>query len=433
MTIALFHFHVTQIKRSTGQSAVAAAAYRSGEKLHSEYYGEDSDYTRKGGVICSEILLPAHAPQEYADRETLWNAVEKVERGKKAQLAYGFDIALQNEFSMEENINLARQFLLEQFVRRGMIVDFAVHSPDKEDGGISNPHFHVMCPIRPIEPNGKWGNKQRREYVLDEDGNRIPDGTGDYVFNAVPTTDWGSPETLEHWRQTWAELCYQLSHIRNGKSHIQKSLAVWKPEMERYAGLVQQIKEKSKERKSLVAEKKELPVYRVMRHKALAVRITELTEDLEELRSEKSLLLQKFEYAEDAGAEAFRKDIATMEAGLKKLEAQEQKYSAELDKALAEYADLKAQAADFDPMELYAARQAIRLTQEKAAERQLKDSNFMQEKPSLVMLLNAKQEASRLLGGDAEERQARQMIMRRRSTEQLKRSHLKTDRCKIER
>ena len=433
MTIALFHFHVTQIKRSTGQSAVAAAAYRSGEKLHSEYYGEDSDYTRKGGVICSEILLPAHAPQEYADRETLWNAVEKVERGKKAQLAYSFDIALQNEFSMEENINLARQFLLEQFVRRGMIVDFAVHSPDKEDGGISNPHFHVMCPIRPIEPNGKWGNKQRREYVLDEDGNRIPDGTGDYVFNAVPTTDWGSPETLEHWRQTWAELCYQLSHIRNGKSHIQKSLAVWKPEMERYAGLVQQIKEKSKERNSLVAEKKELPVYRVMRHKALAVRITELTEDLEELRSEKSLLLQKFEYAEDAGAEAFRKDIATMEAGLKKLEAQEQKYSAELDKALAEYADLKAQAADFDPMELYAARQAIRLTQEKAAERQLKDSNFMQEKPSLVMLLNAKQEASRLLGGDAEERQARQMIMRRRSTEQLKRSHLKTDRCKIER
>ena len=86
---------------------MAAAAYRSGEKLHSEYYGEGSDYTRKGGVICSEILLPVHAPPEYADRETLWNAVEKVERGKKAQLAYSFDIALQNEFSMEENINLA--------------------------------------------------------------------------------------------------------------------------------------------------------------------------------------------------------------------------------------------------------------------------------------------------------------------------------------
>lgn len=186
---------------------MASAAYRAGEKLRSEYYGEYSDYTRKGGVICSEILLPSHAPPEYADRETLWNAVEKAERGKRAQLAYSFDIALQNEFSMQENIALARQFLLENFVRRGMVVDFAVHSPDKEDGGISNPHFHVMCPIRPIEPNGKWGNKQRREYVLDEHGERILDEAGNYVFNAVPMTDWGKPETLEAWRQTWAEMC----------------------------------------------------------------------------------------------------------------------------------------------------------------------------------------------------------------------------------
>ena len=160
--------------------------------------------------------------------------------------------------------------------------------------------------------------------------------------------------------------CYQLSHICSGKSHIQKSLAVWKPELERYTGLVQQIKAKSKERKTLVAEKKELPIYHVKRHKALAVRIAELTEDLEELRFEKALLLQKFEYAEDAGAEAFRKDIATMEAGLKKLETQEQKYSAELDKALTEYAELKAQAADFDPVELYKARQVIRPAQERS-------------------------------------------------------------------
>ena len=207
MNIALFHFHVTQIKRSAGQSAVAAAAYRAGEKLHSEYYGEDSDYTRKGGVICSEILLPSHAPPSFSDRETLWNAVEKAERGKKAQLAYSVDIALQNEFSMQENIALARQFLLENFVSRGMVVDFAVHQPDREDGGISNPHFHVMCPIRPLDEHGRWGNKQRREYVLDEHGERIRDEAGNYVFNAVPTTDWGSPDTLEHWRHAWAELC----------------------------------------------------------------------------------------------------------------------------------------------------------------------------------------------------------------------------------
>lgn len=82
--MAIFHFTVTQTKRSKGQSAIASAAYRSGERLYSEYYGEYSDYTRKGGVICSDILLPSHAPKEYADRQTLWNAVEKAERGKNA-------------------------------------------------------------------------------------------------------------------------------------------------------------------------------------------------------------------------------------------------------------------------------------------------------------------------------------------------------------
>ena len=205
--MALFHLSVTQTKRSAGQSAIASAAYRAGERLYSEYYGEYSDYTRKGGVICSDILLPSHAPPEYADRQTLWNAVEKAERGKNAQLAYSFDIALQNEFSLEENIALARQFLLENFVSRGMVVDFAVHQPDREDGGIPNPHFHVLCPIRPIEQDGKWGLKQRRVYELDEDGNRIRDADGKFVFNAVPTTDWGSPETLEHWREAWAEMC----------------------------------------------------------------------------------------------------------------------------------------------------------------------------------------------------------------------------------
>ena len=192
--MALYHFHVGQIKRSAGRSAVECAAYRAGEKLYSEYYGLVSDYTRKGGVIHSEVLLPPHAPREYAERQTLWNAVEDAERNKNAQLAYSFDIALQNEFTLDENITLARKFLLDNFVSRGMIVDFAVHQPDK-NGGISNPHFHVMCPIRPLNPDGTWGVKQRRVYR--EDGK----------FDAVPTTDWGRPETLEAWREAWAAMC----------------------------------------------------------------------------------------------------------------------------------------------------------------------------------------------------------------------------------
>ena len=133
--------------------------------------------------------------------------MEKIEKHPKAQLAYSFDIALQNEFTREENMVLARQFLQDEFVGRGMIVDFAIHEKDAGENGNPNPHFHVMCPIRPLNPDGSWGAKQRREYILDEHGNRIPNGKGDYEFNAVPTTDWGSPERLEAWRKAWADCC----------------------------------------------------------------------------------------------------------------------------------------------------------------------------------------------------------------------------------
>ena len=128
------------------------------------------------------------------------------------------------------------------------------------------------------------------------------------------------------------------------------------------------------------------------RHKTLAVRIAELTEDLEELCSEKALLLQKFEYAEDAGAEAFRKDIAIMESGLKRLEAQEHKYAAELDKVLAEYAELKAQAVDLDPVEVHDARQAIRPEKELNAVEQLQRAYGDKYRP--LAMLDSKRKAS---------------------------------------
>lgn len=158
-------------------------------------------------MIASEIILPPHAPEAYLDRAALWNAVEKCEKHPKAQLAYSFDIAMQNELTLEENMELARKFVQEQFVAKGMIADLAFHSPDKEEGGIPNPHFHVMTTMRPLNPDGTWGQKQRREYLLDEDGNRVRDKNGDYVFNAIHTTDWHEPETLERWREAWSVLC----------------------------------------------------------------------------------------------------------------------------------------------------------------------------------------------------------------------------------
>lgn len=171
--MALYHFHVEQIKRSEGRTAVASAAYRAGEKLHNLWDGETHDYTKRGGVILAEIILPEHAPKRFSDRSTLWNEVEQVEKNYNAQLAYSFDMALQNEFFLEENIELAREFVQKYFVSDGMIADLAVHKPDRDEGGISNPHFHVLVPIRPLNADGTWGAKQRREYHLDENGNRI--------------------------------------------------------------------------------------------------------------------------------------------------------------------------------------------------------------------------------------------------------------------
>ena len=153
----------------------------------------------------------------------------------------------------------------------------------------------------------------------------------------------------------------------------------------------------------------------------IAVRLAELTEELEELRTENALLLQKFEHVEDAGAKVFRRDIATMEAGLKKLETREQKYSVELDNVLTEYAELKAQAVELDPVELYETRQAIRPVQEKEAEQELEDT--LQKKPSFSLLLSAKQEASRLLRDDADERQVRQVLIRRQRSDPQKSKH----------
>ena len=158
--MALYHFHVEQIKRSEGRTAVASAAYRAGEKLHNLWDGETHDYTRKGGVILSEIMLPEYAPERLFDRYTLWNEVEQIEKHYKAQLAYSFDMALQNEFSLDENIALAREFVQKYFVSDGMICDLAVHQPDRGDGGIPNPHFHVLVPIRPLNADGTWGGGQ---------------------------------------------------------------------------------------------------------------------------------------------------------------------------------------------------------------------------------------------------------------------------------
>ena len=203
VTIAIYHCHIQIISRGKGKSAVAAAAYRSGEKLINEYDGNIHDYTKKGGVIHTEILLPEYAPQKYTNRSTLWNEVEEVDKATKSQLAREIEIALPNELSVEECRELARNFCQKTFVDKGMVADICIHNPSRQQKNI---HAHIMLTMRPFNEDGTWGDKQKKEYVLDKDGNKIYDKKKrQYKCKSIATTDWNSKDKAEEWRSALAD------------------------------------------------------------------------------------------------------------------------------------------------------------------------------------------------------------------------------------
>ena len=198
--MAICHIPIKIIQRSKGKSAVAAAAYRSGTKLTNEWDGLTHDYTRKGGIVHAEIILPAHAPPGFAERSALWNSVEQIEKARDSQLAREVEVALPRELTREQQLVLARAYVKDNFVAAGMCADFALH--DKGDG---NPHAHILLTIRPLKENGEWGAKCRKVYELDERGQRIPDGKGGWKNHREDTTDWNDKGKAEVWRAAWAE------------------------------------------------------------------------------------------------------------------------------------------------------------------------------------------------------------------------------------
>ncbi|WP_444876726.1 MobQ family relaxase, partial [Bacteroides heparinolyticus] len=165
--IAIYHCNISIASRGKGKSSVAAAAYRSGEKLTNEWDGITHDYTRKGGVVHTEIMLPSHAPPSFSDRSTLWNSVEKIEKSKNSQLAREIEIALPKELNREKQIELVREYVKENFVKVGMCADIALH--DKND---RNPHAHILLTMRPLNEDTTWGAKSKKEYILDENGEK---------------------------------------------------------------------------------------------------------------------------------------------------------------------------------------------------------------------------------------------------------------------
>jgi Ti-type conjugative transfer relaxase TraA len=175
--MAIYHLHVKVIGRKSGSSAVASAAYRSGSRLRDERLDRSHDFSKKRGVVHSEVMLPENASEAWSDRERLWNDVEAFEIRKDAQLAREVEFAIPREMSERQGIELARDFVQAEFVDHGMIADLNVHWDIGEDG-LPKPHAHVMLTMRAVDENG-FGPKVR---------------------------DWNRTEMVERWRERWAEL-----------------------------------------------------------------------------------------------------------------------------------------------------------------------------------------------------------------------------------
>jgi hypothetical protein len=188
------------ISRGKGQSAIASASYRSGEKLYNERYGKTNFYPREIQPE-SFILKPNHAPEWTLDREKLWNGVEEIEKPMNAQLAREINIALPIELNEEEQRKLTEEYVQENFVDEGMIADISIHRDDKK-----NPHFHVMLTTRPFKNNGEWGAKSRRIILKDEKGNELYYPNGDKKSRKQNTTDWNSKQRFQIWRDSWADM-----------------------------------------------------------------------------------------------------------------------------------------------------------------------------------------------------------------------------------
>lgn len=189
------------VKRSKGQSAVDAASYISRSVLVSEYDGKTYRPKYYEDLVHCEINLPEYAPEEWLDRAVLWNSVELNEKQKNAQLCRTLKAALPNDWSYELAEETVRDYVQRNFVSKGMCADWAIHDSVNQNG-IHNLHFHLMLTLRPVEENGKWGAKQRKEYILDKDGNKIRNKSGrGFKSRAVDVNDWNEKGNSRKWRK----------------------------------------------------------------------------------------------------------------------------------------------------------------------------------------------------------------------------------------
>ena len=276
------------------------------------------------------------------------------------------------------------------------------HRSHAERGLTEQPTIHEGVVARALEAKGIISDRceLNRQIKADNALLRELKATVKKLMQAVKDTLPAIATAMENVRRSVLIFCYQLGHIRTGKQKARDYLSSVKAEFGRYNALVDKIKETSKERKKLLVAQKELPFWNVPKKKELTARISELTELLEELRTEKAVVLQRLQCTDEGGISSVKKDISSTEAELKKLEEQEQKYSYELNLALRQYAELQEKAAEFEPSALEDARQAFRPDVEQSAIQRIQQAYG--DKYNHALMQESKRETSRLLNEDTD-------------------------------
>ena len=458
--MVIYHMESKIVSRGMGRSVVAASAYMSCSRLYNDYDGVQHDYTRKQGLIWQDVFLPPQAPQEWRDREQLWNAVEAAEKTKDSRLAREIIVALPVELEPDEQIALTSAYISQQFAADGMCADVAIHDTDGH-----NPHAHILLTMRPLNEDGTWQYKTEKEYLCMKDGeergftaaefrnaqlegwekqylcrvgrkrvymtlsaaaehgyaraDKHPQSSRYGRQNPI-TARWNSEDQLISWREAWADManraieqagleeridhrshvvrgideqptihegveamhleekgfvserralnrqiradnallrelkeqirqlskavqmdislladaleklcadmvifCYQLSHIREGREKGLSDLRLLRQISDEYGRVDRKLRETRKARKALIAEKRELSLLHVFKHKELAAQIAEKTEDIEELKTRRASILRHAGCKEDASDHELQQRMAMIEGMLQKLDEQE--------------------------------------------------------------------------------------------------------------
>ena len=358
--------------------------------------GWEKQYQYKVGK--KKMYMTPSAAEKYG-----YERVNKYPKSTK----YGRQNPVSERWNSDEQLVLWRAAwadVTNRYLERAGIDQRIDHRSYAERGLDEQPTIHEGVVARALEKKGIISDRCEINRQIKADNALLCElkATVKKLIQAVKNTIPAIAEAMEKLRGNMIIFKYQLLHLGSNKHSIKQSLNLFREEMAEYVAVTDKIKAKSKERKSLLTEKKETPVIHVLKHRDLAKRIAELTEDLEELRSEKAMLLRQLQYPEDATADMFKKQIRTLEDGLKKIEASEAKYAAELDNALKQYAELQEQATEFDPIELYETRQEIRSNHEQDATRRIQ--NAYGDKYDMLRMYDSKRSVTNLLNESAEER-----------------------------